>query len=213
MGIIPKNTFYNLDNEKQERIINAAVDEFSERNFESASLANIIRAAKIPRGSFYQYFGDKKDLLIYLMNLFGKKKIEYMSDVLSNPDKVPFLVLFKELYISGLQFAFDNPKMVKVAANVFSEKGKLFNEILKGSVEEALKFYVHLIDLDKARGRIKQDVDTHTFAQIVYDMTINITISELDRETKQFNYDKILERITQIIKIFEFGVKNGEYNV
>jgi len=45
---------------------------------------------------------------------------------------------------------------------------------------------------------------------LVIDMTINVTANELDEEHNDFNYDNMMKRITQIMKIFEFGVKTGE---
>ena len=76
MGIIPKKTFYNLDSEKQQRITSAALNEFALRSYEEANLSNIIKEAKIPRGSFYQYFEDKLDLYKHIFEYIKDKKIE-----------------------------------------------------------------------------------------------------------------------------------------
>jgi len=42
--------------------------EFSRVPLYNASIANIIKEASIPRGSFYQYFEDKEDAFFYLLN-------------------------------------------------------------------------------------------------------------------------------------------------
>ena len=60
---MPKQTFYNLKEEKREKIEQALLKEFSNNTFEGASISNIIAEAQIPRGSFYQYFESKEDLL------------------------------------------------------------------------------------------------------------------------------------------------------
>ncbi|MBR3569954.1 MAG: helix-turn-helix transcriptional regulator, partial [Oscillibacter sp.] len=57
-----KETFLRLPEEKRARIVNAAWDEFAAVPFADASINRVIRAAGIPRGSFYQYFEDKNDL-------------------------------------------------------------------------------------------------------------------------------------------------------
>lgn len=67
---MPKNTFFNLPEEKREKILQCSKAEFSKFNFYSASINRIIKAAGISRGSFYQYFEDKEDLFIYLLNNF-----------------------------------------------------------------------------------------------------------------------------------------------
>lgn len=62
---MPKETFFHLSKEKQQRIMKAAKKEFSRAPLGEASIAQIIKDAEIPRGSFYQYFEDKEDLYFY----------------------------------------------------------------------------------------------------------------------------------------------------
>lgn len=76
---MPKETFYNLNEEKKEKIEKAIINEFSRNSFEKASISNIIEEAKIPRGSFYQYFDDKEDAVKYIIEKFmniQKQRIE-----------------------------------------------------------------------------------------------------------------------------------------
>ena len=63
---MPTETFFRLPEEKRERIVNAAWAEFCGVSYAAVSINRIIRAAEIPRGSFYQYFADKDDLFFYL---------------------------------------------------------------------------------------------------------------------------------------------------
>ena len=60
-------TFLRLPEEKRTRFLNAAWDEFTAVRFTDVSISQIVRRAGIPRGSFYQYFADKDDLLAYLL--------------------------------------------------------------------------------------------------------------------------------------------------
>lgn len=64
---MPTQTFFRLPEEKRNRLIGAAWEEFSAVRFSDASINRIIRGAGIPRGSFYQYFEDKEDLFFYLL--------------------------------------------------------------------------------------------------------------------------------------------------
>ena len=64
---MPSETFLRLPEEKRTRFINAAWEEFTSTRFADASINQIIKRAKIPRGSFYQYFLDKDDLFAYLL--------------------------------------------------------------------------------------------------------------------------------------------------
>ena len=68
---LPSATFYNLPEEKRERLLRAAREEFSRVPYESASVNRIIQSAGIPRGSFYMYFTDKEELFGHLMDSYG----------------------------------------------------------------------------------------------------------------------------------------------
>ncbi|ROR23963.1 TetR family transcriptional regulator [Mobilisporobacter senegalensis] len=60
--------FFNLEKEKQERIINAALKEFTKNGYEKASTNEIIKEAEISKGSLFQYFNNKKELYLFLLD-------------------------------------------------------------------------------------------------------------------------------------------------
>ncbi|MBI9009303.1 MAG: TetR/AcrR family transcriptional regulator [Tenericutes bacterium] len=203
---IPKKTFINLDKEKQNRIIECAFDEFATTDFSHAKLSNIIKNAKIPRGSLYQYFEDKTDLYLYLIDLTAKEKMEYMKDDFNNPMDLPFLDLFKKMYISGIQFAANNPKMVSMFSHLLANKGEIFDKVMKNNFDVALDIYCKMIDRDKSLGRIRKSIDTKVLAQLVIDMTINVSVNEMSDSKESFDFDKMYQKIEQIVNIIEHGV-------
>ena len=81
---MPTRTFTNLPKEKRVRILRAAKKEFSRVPLEKAVIANIVKDAEIPRGSFYQYFENIDDLFIYLINyMYGidqKRFTKYVEE-------------------------------------------------------------------------------------------------------------------------------------
>lgn len=64
---MPTNTFFRLPEEKRQRFMDAAWEEFTQTGFNDVSINRIIQNAHIPRGSFYQYFEDKSDLFSHLL--------------------------------------------------------------------------------------------------------------------------------------------------
>jgi len=60
-------TFLRLPEEKRHRFLEAAWEEFIHVPFAEASINKIVMRARIPRGSFYQYFTDKEELFFYLL--------------------------------------------------------------------------------------------------------------------------------------------------
>jgi AcrR family transcriptional regulator len=70
---MPKSTFDHLPEAKKQAIVAAARSEFSAVPFTEASINRIIKAAGISRGSFYQYFEDKYDLVCHLLSRFYQR--------------------------------------------------------------------------------------------------------------------------------------------
>ena len=79
---MPTTTFFNLPEEKRERLLAAARAEFARTSYGEASVNRIIRAAGIPRGSFYMYFTDKGELFRYLMERYGDMLVEAFGGLL-----------------------------------------------------------------------------------------------------------------------------------
>ena len=62
---MPKTTFFRLDEDKQERVMRSAIEEFQENGYAAANIGRIADKAGIAKGSIYQYFEDKVDFFLY----------------------------------------------------------------------------------------------------------------------------------------------------
>lgn len=78
---MPKKTFFNLNSEKREKIEQAIEKEFGRTSFDKFSISKIIQEAKIPRGSFYQYFENKEDAIKYIMQKYIMTEKENMKKI------------------------------------------------------------------------------------------------------------------------------------
>src|SRR5678815_4721000 len=77
---MPKPTFLNLPEDKRERIVELAIEEFSDKPYAQASISNIVARAGIAKGSFYQYFEDKLDLYRWLLlDVAAHRKLAYVE--------------------------------------------------------------------------------------------------------------------------------------
>ena len=203
---MPKETFNNLDQDKKRRIEEAAMNEFAERTFNEAKLSNIIRASKIPRGSFYQYFEDKKDLYKHIFDIIAQKKLTFMADLLPNPKQMSFMDLFEELYIRGLKFAKSDKRLVKITQNLMLGGNEFIQEIFGNNLEIGKQFYINYIETDKKLGRIREDVDSDILADFVIQTTTNVAFDEISKG-KELDMDHMFGRITQMIKILKKGIE------
>lgn len=60
--------FFNLEKEKQDRILNAAIKEFAQKGFDNASTNEIVKEAEISKGLLFHYFGNKKQMFFFLFD-------------------------------------------------------------------------------------------------------------------------------------------------
>nr|WP_302600181.1 TetR/AcrR family transcriptional regulator [uncultured Cellulosilyticum sp.] len=151
---MPKQTFFNLPSEKRALILEAARQEFSEVTLQEASIANIIKRAGIPRGSFYQYFEDKDDLFLYLVEEAGKDFFERLIKILQDEKGDVFTaseIWFKQ-NIEGL----DDPRVKKLCKNIFlsmNEKmqDKMIPHCVKHPFAGSMRILVENMDLTQLR--------------------------------------------------------------
>ncbi|MFG6120093.1 TetR/AcrR family transcriptional regulator [Thalassobacillus sp. B23F22_16] len=138
---MPKQTFFNLPEEKKQILLQSAEKEFSRVPLFEASIANIIKAAGIPRGSFYQYFEGKEDIYFYLLDKMAKQRKDKFISFLQHHDGdliEAMIVMFEcmlheEEHISFMKNAFLNMthKVEHSFLGIFSDEESVddFNEV------------------------------------------------------------------------------------
>jgi len=208
---MPKETFLNLPKEKQDIIENVAIDEFAEYGFDLASINRIVSAAGIAKGSFYQYFEDKKDLFMYILDNTVQKKIEYISPIAFDAENQDFFTLLRELFLSGMRFALHHPKRAKIGDWLMKNpEHEVFTELMEGSQNKSSAFYLAMLKTAEAKGEIRPGMDL----EFVSDMLTNLSLSMVnyvytktgeafftDEETMMIHFEKMNDLI-------KFGLKN-----
>lgn len=89
------DTFFRLPEEKRTRILESAWEEFMRVPYSEASINRIIRNADIPRGSFYQYFTDKEDIFLCLIDQCRLRTMELFQRELKRAHGDPFAVIVR----------------------------------------------------------------------------------------------------------------------
>jgi len=157
---MPKQTFFNLNEDKRRRIVDAATKEFGEYGFHGARLNNIVQNAGIAKGSFYQYFEDLDDLFLHLIKTHIELKLNAIQEVLDqNPDADLFKKIAKIQKAGMLYYTTVSKDMLKMIENVSSSQLMQKPELLKWIREVEGKEYYPLIDEAIASGEIDTDRD------------------------------------------------------
>lgn len=207
---MPKETFFNLPDDKRQMIEEVAIDEFASWGFDNASINRIVEACQIAKGSFYQYFEDKKDLYKHLISKIAAEKINFINPVLLNPTSVDFFTLMGAMYQSGLEFGKANPKAAILGNQLIKNKEHpVHKEIFAESKVTAEDFFRPLLQLAISRGEVNPNIDLEFVSFIM--VALNIASFEYYYEVVKGNEFDIhqMDDMMHTISLFLDFIKNG----
>ena len=102
--------FFDLEKEKQDRMINAALKVFGMRGYQFASTDDIVREAGISKGLLFHYFGSKLGLYSFVYDY----SVRFMSLELKaavDDNETDFFALHKQIEAGKLQVLKNYPCM------------------------------------------------------------------------------------------------------
>ena len=208
---MPKDTFFNLIDEKREKIINEALREFEENDFESASINQIVIRSEISKGSFYQYFEDKKDLYRYIIKLMIDEKMTYISPMLQQPFNHGFFEVIREMNLAGLRFAKDHPNYTIIGNRLLKNtRTEIYQEFFKENEGQAYAIYEHLLRKAIETGEVRADLDVSFTARIIFKLSAELVESKFDLDDP--NWDtKLIDLLDQFMNLLKLGISNSSH--
>jgi TetR/AcrR family transcriptional regulator len=200
---VPKDTFFNLDGAKQKKIFEAAVDEFSQRRFSEASINQVVKNAKISRGSFYQYFDNKEDLYLYTLKQIGKEKLNIIGRVGELKPDADFFDGYIYMFRAALEWSIEKPKYYRIGMLMELDDSRFVSELRK-ALPEGFSMLKGMVEKDIKLGRIRADVDPDLVVDIIYTLNLHI----LTRYYKADNKDELAKKVCEVIRIIKEGIAN-----
>jgi AcrR family transcriptional regulator len=205
---LPKDTFFNLNEEKQEKVVRSAISQFAKNGYEKANVATIARNAGIAKGSMYQYFDNKKELFFYCLQwtvqLFGVKYRVYEIPKEKN--------VFDYFYDSAQQLLeqfSDEREVTLFIQDIFLDKYNILKDeslaLMQGSVED---YIIKLIQDGKANKSIREDIDDKILALFMMGVSLKIKeyiINKARSEEKDIiddyeSYQKDIKAMLELLK-------------
>lgn len=161
---MPKDTFHNLSDDKKRKIFDAAVQEFSTRRFSEASINQIVKAAEISRGSFYQYFSDKEDIFRYMFEEILKEK----RDAIRQMETINMDADVFETCMQATRASFEwsrlNPRYSQISLLMEIDNSEFITKLRAASLESLRK----MIERDKECGLLRPEIDSDLVADMIY---------------------------------------------
>ncbi len=207
---MPKDTFFNLTEEKKRKIFDAAVLEFSIRRFSEASINQIVKNAEISRGSFYQYFEDKEDIYLYMLTEIGKEKLEFIGiDYVLHSD-ADFFDIYMQMLRDGLEWARKKPDYTRIGM-LMEIDSSIFIKKHRAMSAKGFAVLRDLIVRDQKRCLIKQDTDPDLIIDIIY--TLNMHFLKECISDNTYDVEGLEQKAGQVLSIIKNGVgSKGQYS-
>lgn len=210
---MPKQTFFNLSDSKKQRIIEAAVEEFGEHPYLKTSINRIIKKADISKGSFYQYFNNKKDLYKYIIDQASDAKMKFLGQKLQDYQQLEFFELLRELFIAGIEFKREYPLFSEIGDRLLNGNNEsLKEEIYAESRPKSNEFFEQLLQKAIQEGAVDPKIDIKFTAFMLTDFSISI-VSYFFENHDPDDLDQIMNYVDKMLYIMKNGIAKGEKNV
>lgn len=161
---MPRPTFFNLPRDKRERLIALALEEFSANDYESASLSRVVARAGIAKGSAYQYFDDKADLYLYLVELARQRKSEYMAQRPMPKRGMDMFAYLRWLMEESVGFELAHPQLARLGYRFMSAPQMIKARAIGQAQADAQAYFVKLTRQAIRQGSVRKDVDPRVAA-------------------------------------------------
>lgn len=202
---MPKETFLKLSKEKQQKIIKSAKKEFARAPIENVSIKNIVEDADIARGSFYQYFESKEDLLIYILRENSEKLNTKLKDKVKETNGDIFK-LYIFLYDSMIEEFTNNPDQElfkQIFINLKSSDENVFDLVRKTKPQDIIEYYEQI---DKNNLKIENYEDLVVICDMLNVITRRAVIKNFKNESKEYCRKMFLKEIEYL----KYGIEKKE---
>ncbi|OAA31529.1 hypothetical protein AT15_05500 [Kosmotoga arenicorallina S304] len=200
---MPKKTFFNLPQRKRERIIKSALDLFASNPYHAVSVNRLVKAAGIPKGSFYQYFQDKKDLFHYLIQLIYVDKVKRLREVLTSTSNL--FEILRAMTYEAVEFARENPEYTAIANRLMIDP-ELKREILHDFTQDGNGFLEELILRSYEKGELDTDLEPEVLARIITSV-FQAMGDYIYEKSRDLSAEKSKELFIKVINLLEHGLK------
>ncbi len=154
----------------RDRIIETGAEIIHRKGFNHTGIQEILTAAGVPKGSFYNYFTSKNDFGLQVIDYFSAHFTQIAKDTLEDSSISPlnriyeFLTAFMD-YFESQNYAGGCP-----IGNLAQEMGDLdpaFRKKLNESVDMMIDAYVRLLTAAQKDGKILKNIDIKDTASFI----------------------------------------------
>ncbi|MBV6623442.1 MAG: TetR/AcrR family transcriptional regulator [Rivularia sp. (in: Bacteria)] len=215
---MPNKTFFNLPENKRKKLTEVAIAEFATYDYTNASISRIVAEAKIAKGSFYQYFQDKKDLYLHLVELASQERINFLRSTNPPEPQTGFFRYLRWLLGTSAQFDLTHPTLSRIVNGAAYSDLPFRDEAVKRTQEISLEYVKELVNQGIAQGDINSEISPDLAAFVVSTLLGNelgkFILQKVDIDPQKLAKSEPLDIDMQVIeKIFDDLVRILEMGI
>ncbi len=171
-----KDTFARIPEEKQQRILNAAIAEFAANGFPGANINVIASRAGISIGAMYKYFGSKEDLFLTIVER-AHDLLAGVLEAIGNSSGDIFIKI-ENLLRAAQDYARQYPELHQIYLDMTSEGLAHLSRKLSGKMETvSARFYEMLIKQAMDDGVVDHRMDPRVAALCIDNLILMLQYS------------------------------------
>ena len=208
-----KTTFSNLPSEKQERVLDAAIDEFSRWGYEKASINRMVGRLGIAKGSIFQYFGSKKNLYFHIFEYAVGLVRRSLKGVKAETEGQDFFIRLSKSLRAGVYFIQRYPRIYQIYLKMLFQEDFPFRADLLRTIRIFSMDYLRpIVEEGMKRGELRHSLDPEVaafFLDAMLDRFLQAyCIAYMDSGLGLFqaNEEVIQRRIEDCITIVRLGM-------
>jgi TetR/AcrR family transcriptional repressor of nem operon len=155
---------------KKEHILRAGLEVMKIHGYNGTSVKDIVDAAVVPKGSFYNYFPSKESFAVEALQAVADESLSASRDLLASGTGSPLQRLRSYFEQNASQACEDDFKVGCFFGNMCQEMSDS-NEIIRGKVRRILvrntELFERVLDEAKAAGEIAAGADTGMIAEFI----------------------------------------------
>ena len=156
---MPTQTFWNLPAPKREGLIAIALEEFADNDYAGASVSRIVARAGIAKGSLYQYFADKGDLFLFMVEHAGQQLLERLRGLEPEATGGDFFELLRRQMSASTRAALLLPLHSRLLRRAYVEQHPFREELERRGQAASGGHFRLLIEHGIAAGTLAPDLD------------------------------------------------------
>lgn len=155
--------------DKEIRIINAAINAFSEKGFEATRTREIAERAGIAEGTIFRYFPTKDAILERMVPLLIRVMMPRISSpidkIISSHQSDSVEEIYYEILIDRIKMIRDNGRFIRSVLPELIHRAPLLNQ-MKTTILPVIEQYVgSVVEYGKAKGELDAALETQMVMQ------------------------------------------------